>query len=450
VNTKNCVAPRFPAGGAPPHAVFSDVPRREGSLARSCPADRPTRDADEPCFCVVGHVSWQLGLDATDMQSQKRANIALVETYMLHIGGEETYLLSLMRHVERSLFDLVVIGSVSPQFCARVRQLGVHVEPWGVKSPVDLWALWRLLRLLRRHQVGLIHVQSTRAGVVARLAGLLLGMPVVLTVHMPAYSFVEGDGLGAHWKRRFYRWVERVLNRHLTDTVVYVSSRVYQDALAMGVAPPDRAVVVSNGIDLSPYRRRPKPDLRAQMKVPPSARVVSCVGRLHRQKGVDVLLRAASGAALQGQDWRLWVIGDGPERAALEAQADELGLADRVCFLGYREDVPDLLMASDVFVLASRYEAMPMAVVEAMAAGLPCVVTDVGESPRLVEQGVTGLVVKPEDADGLAAALAALLSDPERCRAMGEVARRRAEQYSAQQMVRQTEQVYAAALARRR
>ena len=375
--------------------------------------------------------------------------VALVEAYRLHVGGEETYLLSLMERGDRSRYEQLLIGAASPEFRARAEGLRVVVEPWGVRWPVDLRALWRLLGLLRRHGVDLIHVQSTRAGVMARLAGLVLGVPVVLTVHMPPYYFVRGRGLAARCKRGLYRWVDRLLNWWLTDAVIYVSSGVYEEALRMGLAPPGRAVVVSNGIDLSRYEAAPPDDLRSQMAVPPGAMVLSCVARLSEQKGIDVLLRAAARLGCDVGEWRMWLIGDGPERAALETRADELGLASRVCFLGYRDDVADLLMASDIFVLASRYEAMPMAVVEAMAAGLPCVVTDVGENPRLVQHGVTGLVVKPEDADGLATALGALLTDPARCRAMGDVARRRASEFSVERMVRQTEQVYAAVLARR-
>jgi glycosyltransferase involved in cell wall biosynthesis len=173
---------------------------------------------------------------------------------------------------------------------------------------------------------------------------------------------------------------------------------------------------------------------------------VLTAARLTRQKGIEYLLQAAS--QVQGADFV--IAGDGPERGELEAQAGALGVADRAIFAGHRADMPELLSECDLFVLPSLFEGLPLAVLEAMAAGKPVVATDVGGTAEAVLNGETGLIVPPRDAGALAMAIRRVLDKPEWATAMGAAGRERARcEFSAETMVRRTTEVYEAILGRR-
>src|SRR5262249_3445877 len=186
--------------------------------------------------------------------------------------------------------------------------------------------------------------------------------------------------------------------------------------------------------------------LRAEADVPPRACVVTSVARLAAQKGLDVLLAAI--ADMPADDIRVWLAGDGPERTALEAPAVRLDVADRVGFLGRRDDVRDLLEATDVFVLPSRTETTPIALLEAMAAGRACVATDVGDCGSMLDGGHAGRVVGPGDARALAAALGELAADEALRARLGVAARERARLFSDVAMAQRTTAIYQSVLSR--
>ncbi|MEZ5320110.1 MAG: glycosyltransferase, partial [Vicinamibacterales bacterium] len=178
--------------------------------------------------------------------------------------------------------------------------------------------------------------------------------------------------------------------------------------------------VIENGID--PERYEPAGDrdaLRARLGLAASRRYVAAIARFHPVKDHAMLLRAFARVAAERADADLLLVGDGPLRPALEAQVASLGLERRVRFLGVRHDVPDLLAASDVFVLSSVSEAASITLLEAMATGLPVVVTEVGGNPEIVRQGVDGRLTPRGDAEAFSAALTAVLADPAGAREMG-------------------------------
>jgi glycosyltransferase involved in cell wall biosynthesis len=354
-----------------------------------------------------------------------------------------------MQHGDAARFALLVVSATSPEFAGRARAAGAGVLGWQPAHGLDMPALARLVARLRAVRVDLIHVHSPRATLFGCLAARLLRVPVVVTVHIPSYYMVEGRSRRAGLKRRAYQAAERLLNRGCVDELVYVSERVYREARALRLIPPRHARVIPNGVDLARFAGpNPRAAVRAALGTPPDTTVVIAVGRLDDQKGQDVLLDALARLSFDGDE--LWLVGDGPRRTVLEAQARRLGLWAHVRFLGYRDDVPALLRASDLFVLPSRYEAMPIAVVEALAAGLPSVVADVGDNRYLVEPGVTGLLVPPGQPGALARALATVLADDSGARRMGGAARQRAAVLDVTQTTRRVHQLYAELLNDRR
>ena len=247
-----------------------------------------------------------------------------------------------------------------------------------------------------------VQLNSSKAGLLGRLA-MVGGPATVFTAH--GWAFAQQPGAKA---RQAYLAMERA-TAPLADAIVCVAAAERERALAAGIRPASRLHVIHNGIDApaQPPERGPWP-LRPRLVT---------VARLNADKDVATLLAALAQPAAQA--WRAEIVGDGPEREALEAQCDALDLRSRVRFAGERDDVADRLAQADAFVLPSRMEALPMSILEAMAAALPVVACDVGGVSEEVAEGRTGLLVPPEAPGDLADALGRLHASAAGARAMG-------------------------------
>jgi glycosyltransferase involved in cell wall biosynthesis len=361
------------------------------------------------------------------------------------VGGLEEHLLTVLRGAERHSFSVAMCGP--KEILKHVTTRGVATIEWSARAPWDMVAAWRLAGALRRSHISLLHIHDPRAGLIGRIVARLLRIPVVYTVHVPPYLYAKPGPGGL--RRSGYRAIEGFLNKRLTDKVIYVSRRVRDDAVAIGAAPSS-SIVVENGIDLTKWSASvDRNAVRRGLATPTDATLVVTVGRLTPQKGIDVLLQALSETPAASGTVHAWIVGDGPEYRTLKDQVQEKNLGDRVRLLGQRADVPALLAASDIFVLPSRYEGMPLAVIEAMASGLPCIVTRIGGNPELVEDGRTGWTVAPDDSNALAERLSKLIADPALRRAMGAAGRARAQKFASSVMVERLFDVYRRLLAGR-
>ncbi|MEM4402525.1 MAG: glycosyltransferase, partial [Candidatus Caldarchaeum sp.] len=228
----------------------------------------------------------------------------------------------------------------------------------------------------------------------------------------------------------------------LSTKIICVSEYDRQLALRFQVASREKLVVIPNGLEPEPFRApTERRALRVQLGASDAVGIVTMVGRLAPPKDFETLITAWEG--LKAPGWQLWIVGEGPLRLRLEELVHAKGLDERIKFLGERRDVPDILKASDIFVLTSRWEGMPLTLIEAMLAGLPVIATRVGGVPELVEDGVTGLLVPPKDALTLRSALERLLSSAETRQRMGEAGRHRAlEHFTVEQMINRVRVLY--------
>ncbi|HKO27572.1 MAG TPA: glycosyltransferase family 4 protein, partial [Solirubrobacteraceae bacterium] len=241
----------------------------------------------------------------------------------------------------------------------------------------------------------------------------------------------------------------RVQHRLLAHVVhhVAVSQAIACRLVAELGWPPGRVKVVANGVDSRRYAEGADPDLRRSLTGGCGRRLVVTVARLAEQKGLRHLVEAMRLLP----DVTLAMVGDGPDRHALETLASGLGVADRIRFLGNRDDVPRLLSAADVFVLPSLWEGLPLALIEAMAARAPIVATSIPGVDEVVADRETALLVPPGDAAALAHAVRRLLDDPTAAARLGHAASlRQAAEFSLDGMVARVEAVYESVLSARR
>ncbi len=374
-----------------------------------------------------------------------RVTVAFTYGFPFTAGGVEAHVLSLVAHGDRSRFGWLLVGDAGEDFRRLASQREVPIAAWRAPSwPGDIGAALRLLKILKRNHVGLIHAHSPRGLLQAAVAGRLAGIPVVSTVHLPVQFLIRGHGAAARVKVWVYRLLDRLLVRRLVTRTIFVSSSVCRDEVARGLVREESARIIPNGVELARFRGLShRGEVRRTLGIPEAAVVACFVGRLEAQKGVDTLVEALAALPVEELGLYLLVVGDGAMKGDLEALVRARALAERVRFLSFRSDVERILGASDIFVLPSRFEAMSIALVEAIAAGLPSVVTDVGDNAAVVQRGTLGLVVAPGDARELASAMDALARDTDKRRTMAARAREAAAGYSVEATTRAVEQVYA-------
>ena len=326
-------------------------------------------------------------------------------------GGGERQVLGLVRHLARRGHENVL---AAPEGSAIVRLLppgDARGVPLAVRNDVDLFAAFRLAHLVARERPDVVHLHTSRA-LALTLWLPRLAAPAVVTRRM---DYPVRRGLRT-----------RLLYGRRVAAVAAISEEVRRQLEAGGVAP-ERIRVIPSGVEVPDGLPGPagREAARRRFGAGPET-VIAVVAALETRKGHDVLLHALARAGARGLAFTALLCGDGSQRAALEEEAGRLGLSSHVRFLGEQRQVADVLAAADLFVLPSRKEGLGVAILEAMALGLPVVASAVGGIPESVEDGGTGLLVPPEDVDALAAAIARLARDPGLARRMGERGRERA------------------------
>ncbi len=289
---------------------------------------------------------------------------------------------------------------------------GVRVDACGKRRGLDLRALRRARALIRQSPDAVIHTHNAMAHYYAVLASL--GLPVKCRIN-------TRHGMGGRTRSGRQEWLYRQSLRG-TDYAVAVCEAARQRFAADGMRPRRALLSVPNGIRLE--RFRPADDvarqsLVAELGLPTGSRIIGTVGRLQPVKDHALLLRAFAKVRVQVPEAALVIVGDGPLRAALEAQAEQAGLSDAVRFMGDRHDVPRLLTGMEVFALTSTSEGYSVALLEACASSLPIVATDVGGNREIVRHGINGRLVPSGDTAAIATALIALLRGGEQAAAMG-------------------------------
>lgn len=307
-------------------------------------------------------------------------------------------------------------------------------------DPLKLaWSLVETVAYLRRVKADLVHTHCSVPGIIGRLAARLAGVPVIVhTVH--GFHFHDG---GHGFSHRLAIAAERFVGG-FTGLMLSQNRADIEQAVRHRIVPRERLLYIGNGIDVERFPVAPP---RAEDGRAP---VITCVARFEAVKNHGMLLAAARTLHDRGVAFELWLVGGGSGRAAYEAKVQEWGLAGHVRFLGYRDDIPELLAQSDIGVLTSLKEGIPRAALEAMVVGLPVVATRVNGTREVVRDGDTGFLVEVGDVAALAHALERLLVNPVLRAHMGERGRRVVlAEYDESDIVNDLERIYREVLARR-
>lgn len=354
-------------------------------------------------------------------------------------GGLERMVLELvqLQHEQGHLCQVVCLyqaGSLAHE----LHGSGIAVHACGKRDGMDFVALLRARHAIRAHDTEVLHTHNAVAHYQGVLASRGLGIRYVINTR---------HGMGGKQAAGRREWLFRRA-MVATDKVVTVCEAARRDAIRRGLVPPAKAAVVPNGIRLGTFQPTSSAmheHIVQMLKLPARTKVIGTVGRLNWAKDQVNLIRAFRQVHAVRPDAVLLLIGDGELRQVLQECAIAEGVFDHVYFLGDRNDVHALLQGLDMFVLSSLSEGYSMALLEACAAGLPIVATDVGGNGEIIRDGVNGRLVPPEDSVSLATAMLALLREPDHAMAQGNAARAWVENHgSVETMAARYSQLYLA------
>lgn len=363
----------------------------------------------------------------------------------LPIGGAERMLLGVLRNLDPAQFESTVCCIQDRgELAEEVESLGIPVHALGLmeRGGFDWRVVPVLRRLMRDQKVELVHSHLYHANLYGRLAAWREHTPIIASVH------------NTYTRRKWHRHLINRLLARFTFRITAGSADVERDIVAYDHVIPGKLVRLPNCIDLDRVTTSlTSAAARQQIGFDPDDLVIATVGRMEEQKGhiflLDAFARLRGMPELEGVPLRLLVVGDGRLKAATEQRAADLGIAEACRFPGSIRNLADVYRAVDVFVMPSLWEGLSLAMLEAMAAGLPLIATDVGGARDVLGEGMRGILVPPGNAEALADALHELLTDTAKRRSMADTGNRHVrENYSITALTLQLAKLYKAALDR--
>ncbi len=323
----------------------------------------------------------------------------------LNVGGAETLLIDLARGLQNADYDVVVAYSTHGALESHLRELNIPLVHLPRNFRVDPFLLFRMWRLIQNEKPDIVHTHLFKSDLHGRIAAWLSKVPLIIsTVH-------NNDA----WIRKFplgqiYGWTARLAHR-----IIAVSEEVREYHIKYANTPADKIQVISNGVDVSRFAN---PNLnpfafRAEFGIDSSAPLIGIIGRLEPQKDHENFLKAAALIAKEIPNARFIIIGAGSLHDDLVKQTEALNLSARVVFAGIREDIPLALAALDLLVISSRWEGLPVTLLEALAARCAVVATNVGGIADVVTSNESALLVPPQNHIALAESCLRVLRDPQ-------------------------------------
>jgi glycosyltransferase involved in cell wall biosynthesis len=366
-------------------------------------------------------------------------------------GATETVLLIAAGLKATGGFDVTVIAgepiAAEGGMLSEAAEYGIDVEivpclQRDIHPMRDLRAFFNLYNLFRERRFDVVHVHSSKAGILARLAARLAGVPVVVfTLHSLPYTVHS-----PRWLRAMYNTIERIASRWCTG-LVSVTHDVVRRAIEQNIFRPGACHVIRSAMDLDRFMEPGdgRDRIRREWGVSPDHVVMGTVGRVHTGKGQNILVDAAPSLCAELPDLRIVIIGTGPLKEPLTQRVAELGLSDRVLFVGSvpPEQMPKTLSALDVFILVSEREGLARVIIQSLAARKPVISYDLDGSPEVVSDRVNGRLIPPDDTAALLDSVRELVRDAELRRKWGDAGPPAVDpEFRAETMVQQTIEEY--------
>jgi glycosyltransferase involved in cell wall biosynthesis len=367
-------------------------------------------------------------------------------------GGAERNLVNVLRALPRGEHAVCYL-SPPEDYAQELREAGIPVRCLGMHRPADFpRVLLSLCNEILRGEFQLLCTQIWLSDLIGRIAGTLTGVPVVSIIQTSAYhpAALAVFSRRGRVKMRLFQSIDSITSRLLLRRIVAVSDFVSLESLKRLRVSAERVAVIPNSVDpaqFNPCSAREREQSRAALGLSPRDQAMLFVGKLSKGKGTDLLFAAMPTVLMQEPNAKLLVLGTGPEAVNLRNYAQCLGISNAVRFLGQQSDVRRYLGAADFFVFASHYEGLPLAVLEAMACGLPCLLSDIPPHREIADEGRGALLVQKQP-QAWARAMLSMLLDHEFAQRLARHGQRRcAEVYHVKVVARAFEELFQAEVA---
>lgn len=357
------------------------------------------------------------------------------------LGGGQITLLSLARHLDRETFDVSVCSGEGGPLVDELKKGAIAHFPVTFRKRLSFKTVRDIASLLEANRIDILHTHGGIAGFYGRWAARRCRTPVIIhTLHGIHYL---------HYRNYFLKWAYIWLERKFSgfaDAVVFVSESDLEKGKRLRLVPENKMRVIKNGVDFSVYRKDTEPAFSLRealfgtgMSVP----IIGTIARLHRQKGIIYLIKAAEEILRVFPEVRIVVVGGGPLGKKLGLEINKRGLRGRFFLLGERRDAPELLRLFDIFILPSLWEGLPYVLVEAAFSGKPIIATEVDGIKEVLRNKETALLIPPKNPAALAEAVLLLLKEREFARRLGERAREEIPaRFTLARMVEETQRLY--------
>lgn len=345
-------------------------------------------------------------------------------------GGVGMYTRRLVKAFDKSRyrFTVICLAEGSDVMAADlnkiegVKAIGIPMKD-GIEPFSDTLICIKLAKLIRSEKFDLIHAHTSKPGFFARLAAF--GMNIPLVYRPASFAFHEN---APRYQAVVYALLERIAARYLTDRIMLVCNGERELAEQYSVGSDDQFVIIHTGIDLYPFKIAVNRfQVREKFEIPPDVQLIGTVARLSEQKAPSDFIHAAALVHDRYPQVHFLWVGDGPLEHEARSLVQSLGLQNVFHFAGYQDNIPAILISLDYFLLSSHWEGFSIAILEAMAAGLPVIATRVTGADEAIVDGITGILVNVGDVNGLADAVCKLIEDVDFAKSMGVAARKRAE-----------------------
>ena len=368
-----------------------------------------------------------------DRNNKRKLNVIhLVEE--LTIGGLEKILTTIVLNLDKKKYNISVWCLREGGFFAdKLVKEGIDVKILHISTSRNPLSIYKLYRLLKCHKFDIIHTHAYSAGTIGRISAFLAGVPVIISHNHSVYDYYG----------KFYNLVEWFLSL-ITDRVICISEVVNGFANKTQRINSKKLITIHNGIDdVCDLTEKSSSDLKKELGIPINHPVICTISHMEEHKGLKYLLEAASLLLQSKNDVSFLLVGEGVLKKELKILCADLKIEKNVIFAGEQSDISEILSLSDIFVLPSLREGLPLTILEAMACGKPVIATNVGGIPEIVKDGENGILVYPKDPETLYMAMNELLGDREKREKMGRIGKRVCdESFRTKTMVEKVEDLY--------